>query len=340
MTDSVMLKRSTSIAAFSGLFLFVWLGLTSAVASEVVADSDELTVTGSRIPRSDFSTISPITVISRDEILVSGLATLEDVLQDLTYTNGGDWGSTNNLAGFGLATASLRGLGPNRTLILVDGRRMVRAGAEGFVDINSIPLGMIERVEILRDGASTIYGSDAIAGVINVITRDEITGLNVDAGYDVTSEGDGSIQRLAANIGSNLGGLNWNAGVEFTSREEILQQDRGFSACVLSEATGNIACGGSPVTTPSFIVPLADINTIGPHIIDPTSGVTRPFAPTDQFNFAIDSFLTVPQDTTSVYGNASVGLSETLSLSVNVLFNNRESAQQGAPTGTFWGAFV
>tara|TARA_E500000331_G_C17155862_1_gene669504 strand:+ start:82 stop:627 length:546 start_codon:yes stop_codon:yes gene_type:complete len=151
------------------------------------------------------------------------------------------------------------------------------------VDINSIRLGMIERVEVLRDGASTVYGSDAIAGVINVINRDGVTGLNINSGYDITGEGDGSIQRLAASIGSNLGALNWNVGVEFTSREEILQQDRGFSACVLSEATGSIACGGSPATTPSFIVLLADINTIGPHIVDPTTGVTRPFAPTDQF---------------------------------------------------------
>ncbi len=127
-----MQKRKTSIAGFCGLILFVLLGSTATVASasDEAFDAVELTITGSRIPRSDFSTISPITFISREEILASGQSTLENILQDLTYTNGGDWGSTNNLAGFGLATSSLRGLGPKRTLFLVDGRRMVRAGAK------------------------------------------------------------------------------------------------------------------------------------------------------------------------------------------------------------------
>ena len=106
---------------------------------------------------------------------------LEDVLHDQTHMNGGDWGSTNNLARFGLATDSWQGLDPNRTLIFVDARRMVRTGAEGFIDLNSNPLEMIESIEVLHDGAAKIYESDAIAGVINVITRDTIAGPNVDA---------------------------------------------------------------------------------------------------------------------------------------------------------------
>ena len=156
--------------------------------AESATTLDRIEVTGSRIKRADLETSQPIFTLSRAEIQKQGLTSVADVLQRIS-TNGAALNTTFNNGGDGSAGISLRNLGEGRTLVLVNGRRWTQ-GLGGSVDLNTIPAAMIERVEVLKDGASTIYGSDAIAGVVNVITRSTFDGAEAGAYLGQYSQGD------------------------------------------------------------------------------------------------------------------------------------------------------
>ena len=132
------------------------------------ADEDRIVVTGSRIGRSEVTSVSPISVFDSAELEVTAVSTLEDFADNLTIAPGGETTSRVNNGSNGQATISLRGLGPNRTLVLVNGRRMTPTAVTGITDLNAIPVSAVGRIEVLRDGASTVYGSDAVAGVVNI----------------------------------------------------------------------------------------------------------------------------------------------------------------------------
>ena len=175
---------------------FVALSITAVIFVTPVMSQDEdedaaelgkIQVTGSRLNQTDIETAQPVTVISREQIELSGFATVAEVLQTTPYNSFGSFKETSGYAN-GQASVnevSLRGLGSARTLVLVDGRRIASTGGSGGAaqNLNQIPASIVERVEILRDGASAIYGSDAIAGVVNIITRKDFDGLN----FSVTS---------------------------------------------------------------------------------------------------------------------------------------------------------
>ena len=165
---------------------------------------DEVTVTGSRIKRSDASSISPISVLTEEDLKISGNLTIENFLQDMPAVTGGDYGTGVNNPPSGLSSVSLRGLGPNRTLVLVNGKRFASASTDGHVDLNMIPTATVERVEVLRDGASTVYGTDAIAGVVNIITKKSFEGVEIDLGYDVTGESDGEMWNGSVVMGTSF----------------------------------------------------------------------------------------------------------------------------------------
>ena len=131
---------------------------------------DNIVVTGSRIKRRDFNTTSPLTTISTEDIDFSGQTTIEETLNQMPQVMPG-YGRTLNFHGDGTAGVDLRGLGPGRSLVLLNGRRVAPTGTGNAVDLNNIPQLLIERVEIITGGASTVYGSDAIAGVVNIITK-------------------------------------------------------------------------------------------------------------------------------------------------------------------------
>ena len=150
---------------------------------EDAAELGTIEVTGSRLKQTDIETASPVTIISREQIALSGFGTVAEVLQSTPYNSFGSFRETSGYAN-GQAVVnniSLRGLGSARTLVLIDGRRIASTGASGgsAQNLNQIPTSIVERVEILRDGASAIYGSDAIAGVINIITRKDFDGMEL-----------------------------------------------------------------------------------------------------------------------------------------------------------------
>jgi iron complex outermembrane receptor protein len=165
-------------------------------------------VTGTRLKRTDIRTSSPVEVISSREIAASGKRTLSDLVRSITADNNGSIG-IGNVSGFaqGSSGVALRGLAVSATLVLINGRRMASYGLADdgqrtFVNLSSIPLQIVDRVEILKDGGSAIYGSDAIAGVVNIILRDHFQGLSADVSYAITEYGDGGTPR-----GSLTGGL-------------------------------------------------------------------------------------------------------------------------------------
>jgi len=328
-----------AVVGFACLLPAVSLAQSSEGANEI----EEVVVTGSRIRRSDTTSISPVTVLTSEDLAASGNLTLENFIQDMPAVNGGDFNAGVNNGNPGLATVSLRGLGANRTLVLVNGKRFASAAVNGFVDLNMIPTAIIERIEVLRDGASTVYGSDAIAGVVNIITKKDYEGFGVELGYDVTDEDDGQMLNGSIFMGGNFDRGNFVAGVQINRRDEIRQGDRSFSDCPLFDDGVQTFCGGSPTTTPAQFTPLGPDSALGGQVLDADGVTVRPFDDArDAFNFAALSYLTTPQDVFSAYAATNYELMEapgfgTINANLEMNFSNRESDQLLAPVGTFGG---
>ncbi|MGV2495452.1 TonB-dependent receptor plug domain-containing protein [Pelagerythrobacter aerophilus] len=216
------------------------------------AERDTIVVTGSRIRRDEYSTIEPITVVTADEITQSGFNSAGDALQSAEVTAGS--GQINNYyAGFvtdggtGANTLGLRGLGPARTLVLLNGRRLAPAGTRGAVlsaDLNVLPTAIVERIEILKAGASSVYGSDAIAGVVNIIADQEVRGLTLDAQVNVPEVGSGIDRRISATFGLGTDRLNLIGSLEYRKRNGIRLADADFTQCPIP---GNIDGEGAPL---------------------------------------------------------------------------------------------
>ena len=180
----MILTRKKLTQAILTLFPAVALVATSAIAQQQPAKVEKIEVTGSNIKRVDTETAAPVQIITREEIERTGQATVAEVLRNIPANMGSFSESFTNSFAPGASGISLRGLGQKTTLVLINGRRTSGYGfaqnlQDTFVDLNSIPNSAVERVEILRDGASAIYGSDAIAGVVNVILRRDFTGAEV-----------------------------------------------------------------------------------------------------------------------------------------------------------------
>ena len=205
------------------------------------AELGDVVVVGSRIRRDTYNSPSPVTVVTRDEATLAGLASTTEILQGTAVTGGS--AQINNLfggfvvdGGPGVNTISLRGLGPTRTLVLLNGRRVAPAGSRGSVgsaDLNVLPSALIERVEVLRDGASSIYGSDAVAGVINIVTRDNLEGIIVEGQYNATTDANGEGDQSRISIAGGLNGDRWHliGSAEYYTREELTLGARDFARC-------------------------------------------------------------------------------------------------------------
>jgi iron complex outermembrane recepter protein len=212
------------------------VSMPSAVYAEEAAeddDSNKVVITGSRIKRSEAAGALPVTVITRSQIEMSGESSAADLLRNTTFNSAGSFRPQSGSSAQGVAQLNLRGIGAGRTLILVDGRRLPKSPSTGSSqDLNAIPLGAIERIEILTDGASAVYGSDALGGVVNIITRDDFDGAQMMLGaQSVSLPADGGDREEGSILfgttsakGKILGGVSWN------SRDIIFARDFYFNS--------------------------------------------------------------------------------------------------------------
>lgn len=244
---------------------------------------DRMTVTGSRIKRTDYEAALPITIIQKAEIDAQGITSAEQLLQQLNVaSNGPDSLAANSgiappgtRGNNGVSGANLRGQGADATLVLLNGRRVATHGLAGqVVDLNSIPFAAIERVEVLRDGASAVYGTDAIGGVINFITRNNYQGVSLTAGADVTEEGGGNI--FHASVLGGIGDLDtdrWNVwGAVNVKKNEILRgNQRDFANSFQPDRGLAPDSRGTPFAT----IVTGTNSLIGAGLRDPASTLTK-----------------------------------------------------------------
>ena len=234
---------------------------TPVVSTEATASDDGvIVVTGTRTRRNEYNTAEPITVVTSEEITQAGFNSATDALQSGAVTQGA--GQINNFyggfvtdGGTGANTLGLRGLGPSRTLILLNGRRLAPGGTRGSVlaaDLNVLPTAIVDRIEVLKAGASSVYGSDAIAGVVNIITDSKLKGLHLEAQVNVPEVGAGVDRRVAGSFGFDSGRLNVIGSVEYRKRD---QMDLGQAAFYQCPIEGYLDGEGSALGSGDFIDP-------------------------------------------------------------------------------------
>jgi len=326
-----------------------------ATTAERPAVGGEIVVTGSRIRRDPLSQDQPVTFVDRADIDRTGLSSVADVLQRLPssggalnsrFNNSGNFGNPPDGGGVGAGAAEvdLRYLGSKRVLVLVDGLRYVNgasaSGVPGSTDINSIPEAMIERVEVLQDGASAIYGSDAISGVVNLITRKQQKGLRLSGQLGVFGQGDGASQNYQASygIGSEESGTHLVVGANYVRQDSISSADRSIS---LFPTPGTTACDSSCSSgTPlgRFIVLGQNLTLTAPVIgRKPTLADYRGFTTADRFNFAPYNFIQTPLERYGAFANFSQELGPNMQLALKAVWNRRNSKNQAAPLPLFVG---
>lgn len=277
---------------------------SSSATSEDDDNGDEIVVTGSRIHRTEFTSASPIQVITAEQNTLEGMVDTSQILQGSPIASGSAQ-INNQFGGFvvnggtGVNNISLRGLGANRTLVLLNGRRVSGAGTRGgvgAVDTNVLPESMIERIEILKDGASSIYGSDAVAGVVNIITRDDLDGGIVEGTANISEHGGAENYQINGVWGRTFDRGHFMVGAEYFEREELTRGDRDFLGCaqdlvtmngsytdIIDPSTGESKCfnllfnvADRLVSGGRYVYAPGTVNGTGPFSAPPPGGTARP----------------------------------------------------------------
>lgn len=221
------------------------LGSSLAMGAALAQTSEpqRVEVTGSAIKRTDSEGVAPVEIVTRKDIQKTGAASLNELIRSIPSIDVFDQGelASNSPSGSGTASLALRGLSSSNLLVLLNGRRVPvnalydASGAGAAFDINTIPVTAVERIEILKDGGSAIYGADAVAGVINIITKTDYQGIEASAGYGISSENDGKETRLGLSAGfGNLQTDRFNVllGLDYFKRDPILRKDRDITRSV------------------------------------------------------------------------------------------------------------
>lgn len=300
-----------------------------AMAQEGAADDDVVVITGSRIQRTDTVAPSPITSVNEELFELNNVVNTEDLLNTLPQLIPA-FDATSNNPGNGTATVSLRGLGTTRTLVLVDGSRFVGSGAAQVVDLNNIPAAMVERVDVVTGGASAVYGSDAVAGVVNFILRDDFEGIEVSTSHEFSlEEGDAAISDVSVTVGGNFDNGRGNAVLSYgyTHREAVFQASREFSQqAYWSPGPGNAPYdpGGSSNIPGTLII--ADSN-----VMTDTSGNPVPWVP---YNYAPTNYLQLPQERHMISGFATYEINDHMEFYTRGIYANNVVDSQLAPTPT------
>lgn len=347
----------------------VLTGAAVAVAAPAFAQQDEVVVTGSRIKREDLAAPSPVTTVDSQQLVLTNTVNTEQFLNTLPQVIPA-FDSTSNNPGDGTASVNLRGLGTNRTLVLVDGSRFVASGPGGVVDLNAIPAALVQRIDVVTGGASAVYGSDAVAGVVNFILKDDFEGVQLDVSNELSAAGwDANIFNGALTLGGNFADGRGNAilSVSYTNREALFQGDRDFSSVAFLDAglTGpgasatSFTPGGSGAALGGQFISLANrnrgtmttaddeaagfLNAMGTLFYPGPGGnnVTfngapegRRFNPAggDLYNYAPVNYLQLPQERYSIYAGGRYEINDNIEAYARGVFAQSVVDQQLAPT--------
>ncbi len=313
---------------------------------------DDIVVTGSRIRRSPLDQDKPVVTVDETAIAKTGLTAIADVLQRLPSAGGGLNTKVNNAGniggppdGTGVSSGSaeidLRYLAATRTLVLVDGLRFVNGSAAGgipaSVDLNELPVNMIERVEVLQSGASPLYGSDAVAGVVNIITKQAQKGLKASAQFGTYRQGDGHTQNYEASYGiqSPSTGTSLVFGGSYTKQEAVKTADRSISQFPNPGQTScTDAVGGCSSATPNgrFIVFGQNLTLTAPVIGRKTLYPSdfKAFTSADRFNFAPFNYLLTPSERYGAFVNFKQELTDGINMRTKLVYNHRHSRTEAA----------
>lgn len=343
--------RVALIAASSGAVLYV--PATSAQDQEL----EQIVVTGSRIPQPNLEGNSPVSVIGAQEVRLQGVTQVEDLINNLPQAFADQGGNISNGAS-GTATVNLRNLGADRTLVLVNGKRLPAGSPRGPVapDLNQIPAPLIERVEVLTGGASAVYGSDAVSGVVNFIMNDKFEGVQLDANYSfyntendsnigniVKARGfasapnhvgkDGDQYELSMLLGSNFADGKGNATVFVSYRniDPLLQSERDYSACALGSNAAGFLCAGSSTSFPGrfFTQDGGDLT------VADALGNTRAFTANDIYNYGPLNYYQRPDERYAVSTFAHYDVSDSARVYTELSFHDNSTVAQIAPSGLF-----
>jgi len=319
--------------------------------------NQEIIVTGSRIRHSPLEQASPVTFVDQADIARTGLSSISDVLQRLPSAGGGLNSKTNNSGNFGnppdgggvgagASEIDLRYLGSRRTLVLVDSLRFVNgasaSGVPGSVDLNAIPQAAIERVEVLQDGASAIYGSDAVAGVVNIITKTKQDGFIGSAQHGIYNRGDGFTQNydLSYGFGNKHSGTDIVVGASYVKQGPIFAGDRSGSRFPTPFTNACDSSCSSYTPLGRFIVFDQDLTLKAPVAGRPTYTPANPTGPgsdfkdftnADRFNFAPYNYILTPYERIGAFANVTQELGPDIKFSGKFFYNHRTSKNQAAP---------
>ena len=360
-----------AIPALTGAILCA-LHAVPATAQDRVGDDVQklqaIEVTGSRIKKAEVEGQSPVLTITSKDIEATGLGSIGDVIQRLSvsgsslntkFNSAGNFGfpPDGGGVGSGSTTISLRSLGAKRTLILVDGLRWVNessaSGVSAAVDLNTIPASIVDRIEILKDGASSLYGSDAIAGVINIITKKKQDGLGLHVYGGDYSTGDGKTYSGNVSLGGSTDKFDFFMDISRFRQHQISSADWAQSGDAPIPGTG-LANGSSatPFTRYLFDTPngvdfgglcadgfcnITANGSVPPGTVQSFPGGFHGWSTADRFNFAPYNLLLTPQSRTGIFAQGTYHITDHVNFYLKGLYNTRDSVNQAAPEPIFLG---
>jgi iron complex outermembrane recepter protein len=364
-----MHRKKLSLAVTQALGAGILVGVATPAAfgqpAPATGYQEKITVTGTRIPSPNLESTSPISIISPVDIKIEHPVSIENLINNMPQVFA-DQGNMLSNAATGTAAVDLRGLGAARTLVLINGRRMPAGDPTIYPsDINMIPLPLIQRVDIYTGGASAVYGSDAIAGVVNFIMNDRFQGVQFDWGHSfynhqqgnglasviaaraVTNpsqfkvpgdvDSDGETENYSVTMGSDFANGKGNATIflGYTRSHPVLQRDRDYSACATGQSAAGFTCGGSSTSVPGRFL---DLNSGSSFTIANAAGDVRPFnSALDQFNFAPYNFYQRPDERYQADFFAHYDILPWMRTYTEFQFMEDRSQAQIAPGGIFFG---
>ena len=311
---------------------------TDPNAAAPAAEGQDIVVTGTLISNPNLVSSSPVNVVSENELTLRNVNNVEQILRELPGAVPGIGSAVNNGQG-GFATINLRNLGSQRNLVLIDGDRLVPAAAGGTVDLNNIPVALIQRVDVLTGGASTTYGADAVSGVANFITKKNFAGMEASASQQITEKGDANYFRADLTVGANFDDGRGNAvlSLGYQEADPLYQGGRDISVYGIGSGSG-VASGSSRTgvpTTLSFTNAQAARAGLSTGIIQvsPSGNSLVPFY--SGFNFNPYNIFQTPFKRYNIFAQANYEVNDKLEVYTRGLFSKNTISSIIAPSGIF-----